>query len=64
MPGVRIVLINFTFLKIARYDGAPFKPWNDPMRHDDPFAPWNCPFGEEKDYQKYCDENHIREMDR
>lgn len=42
----------------------PFKPWNDQMYRHDPFAPWNQPLADEKDYQKYCDEQHIPERDR
>jgi hypothetical protein len=43
----------------------PFKPWNDPMYKDDPFAPWNdSAYSDEDDYEKWCDENHISEIDR
>jgi hypothetical protein len=42
----------------------PFKPWNNPMHSDDPFAPWNNPLATERDYDRYCDEKHIRERDR
>ena len=42
----------------------PFKPWNDPMHRNDPFAPWNQPFGSVHDYEKYCDEHHIRDTNR
>jgi len=42
----------------------PFKPWNDPMHRHDPFAPWNQPLATDKDYEKYCKENHIPERNR
>ncbi len=42
----------------------PFKPWNNPMHSDDPFAPWNSPLGDERDYQRYCEEKHIPRRDR
>jgi hypothetical protein len=44
-----------------KYD--PFKPWNNPMYHDDPFAPWNDPMADERDYERYCEQQHIARRD-
>jgi len=42
----------------------PFAPWNNPMHRDDPFAPWNNPVASRRDYDRYCDDQRIRECDR
>jgi len=34
------------------------------FRNDDPFAPWNDPLADERDYRRYCDEQHIPKWDR
>jgi len=43
---------------------SPFAPWNNEMFRDSPFAPWNGPVSDERDYERWCDHEHIPEHDR